>query len=410
MRRAILFFSLFAFTYLRSQPPADLVKSCSLKIETFVLSQEILPRLAIGSIKNHSLRPQAFVENLYQLLSSSLSDYLIPVEGVLGFDASGGFFSPPPGYDFLLRITYREMAGEAGLFVRIYSREGKLVDFLSCTASVEELPYREFENLSIKPATPLILWDAQVPAKPLAVLKNGEDIFVLYPEKILRFKKVGGILRETARKELSWPPPVYLSQDLRGFITKVSLEDGVYLNVGISSSSSYLYLNYSDLSPAMILPWMVLYTGEDKIYLGKFSPGKNYFAPTLATLPLPLYLQDLASAEGKDFPEFYDMCLYQNMINIVDSNGLRRIFKDGQEVPSPLQPVGDDIECWGDIFANTAFGEEESLSYQSFQTLEKRGKLPLSGKVLFMSRSGPSRLMLLTEEGGKFWIKEIKIE
>ncbi len=408
MRKLLISAVLVSFLF--AQPPAELVKSCSLKIESFVLSREVFPRLAIASIKNHSLRSQGFIENLYELFTSDLSDYLLPSEGVIGFDRSGGFFSPPPGYDFLLKITYKELDGEAGLFVRIYSKEGKLVDFLSCTGKVEELAYREFETPAMTPSTPLVLWDAQIPPFPLAVMKNGEDIFVLYPDRIVKYKKTGGILREKASRQLTWPSPTYPSQDLRGFIRKVSLEDGIYLSVGISSSASYLFLNYSDLSPAMILPWMVLYQGEDKVYLGKFLPGRNYFAPVLAILSLPLSLQDLASAEGEGFPPFYDLCFYQGSVNIVDENGVRKVFKDGEEVPSPLSPVGDEIECWGDLFVNTAFGSRESVSFQSFTTLNKRGALPLSGRVIFMSRSGPSRVILLSEEGGKFWIKEIRLE
>ncbi len=408
MRRLLIGIVITGFLF--AQPPTELVKSCSLKIESFVLSREVFPRLAIASVKNHSLRSQGFIENLYELLSSALSDYLLSSEGVIGFDRSGGFFSPPPGYDFLLKVTYRELAGEAGLFIRIYSREGELVDFLSCTGKVDELPYREFETPAITPSTPLVLWDAQIPSFPLAVMKNGEDIFVLYPGRIVKYKKTGGVLKESASRQLTWPSPVYPSQDLRGFIKKVSLEDGIYLSVGISSSASYLYLNYSDLSPAMILPWIVLYQGEDKIYLGKFLPGRNYFAPVLATLSLPLSLQDLASAEGESFPSFYDLCFYQGTLNIVDENGARKVFKDGEEIPSPLSPVGDEIECWGDIFVNTAFGNREKISFQSFTTLDRKGSLPLSGRVIFMSQSGPSRVILLSEEGGKFWIKEIRLE
>ncbi len=393
-----------------AQPPSELVEECSLKVESFLLSKEIFPRLAIASIRNHSLRPQGFVENLYELIASRLSDYLMPSEGVLGFDSQGGFFSPPPGYDYLLRIVYRELAGDAYLFVEIYSKDGRLQDFISCSAKVDEVPYREFEILAPGASPPMVLWDAQVPGHPLAVLKNGEDIFLLYPEKILKLKKVGGVLRKVKEVELSWPSPAYPSQDLRGFINKVSLDDGVYLNVGVSSSASYLYLRYSDLAPAMVLPWLVLSQGEEKLLLGKFAPGKNYFAPALGEVPLPASLQDLTLAEPKGFLPFYDICFYQGLINVVDEEGRRRVFKGEEEIPSPRQPLGDEIECWGNYFISTGFGEKEKVSYQDFSTLEKRGELKESGRIIYMSRTDSGTVMVLEEEASRFWIKEIKIE
>ncbi len=408
MRKLILLLVFFAV--LQAQPPSRLVEECSLKVESFVLSREIFPRLAIASIRNHSLRSQGFVENLYQLIAARLSDYLMPSEGVLGFDSRGGFFSPPPGYDYLLRIVYRELAGDAYLFIRIYSRDGRFQDFLSCSGKVEEVAYREFE-LSAPGASPLlVLWDAQVPGEPLAVLKNGEDIFLLYPDKILKLKKVGGVLRKVKEAELSWPSPAYPSQDLRGFIGKVSLQDGVYLNVGISSSASYLYLRYSDLAPAMVLPWLVLAEEEGKILLGKFAPGKNYFAPVLGEVSLPASLQDLTLAETRGFPPFYDICVYQGLINIVDEEGKRRVFKGEEEIPSPGQSLGDEMECWGDYFISTGFGERERISYQDFSALEKRGELKQSGKIVYMSRTASGTVMVLEKEASRFWIKEIKIE
>ncbi|GEM_PF-2533335 len=408
MRR--LLFSLVLAGVLFSQAPADLVEKCSLKVEAFALSREVFPRLAVGSIRNHSLRPQGFVENLYELITSRLSDYLMTNEGVLGFDSRGGFFSPPPGYDYLLKIIYKEIAGEAHLFIRIYSRDGKLQDFVSCSARVEDLPYREFEISSPGSSPPMVLWDAQVPGRPLAVLKNGEDIFILYPDKLLELKKVGGILKEVKRAELTWPGPLYPSQDLRGFIKKVSLQDGVFINVGISSSSSYLYLKYEDLSPAMVLPWLVLSGDGEKLLLGRFVPGKNHFDSTLAEVSLPAGLQDLTLAEPEKFPPFYDVCLYQNLINIVDEEGRRRVFRDDQEIPSPRQPLGDEVECWGGYFVFTGFDGKEKVGFQDFSTFEKRGVLDQSGRIIYMGRTESGTVMILEEEASAFWIKEIKIE
>lgn len=408
VKRLVIF--LFLIFVLIAQNPAALVDKCSYDVESFILSQDILPRIAIGSIKNHSLRGRGFIENLYELFLSRFSDYMIPTEGVIGFDSSGGFFSPPPGYDFLLRITYQEIGGEAHLAIRIYSKDGKLQDFVSCRSPLEEFTYREFENREIKGRKPLLLWEAEVEGHPLAVLRKGENILLLYPDRLVTYKKRGGFLVRKAEKRLSWPKPYYPSLDIRGIISSLTVGNSHYLALGISTSANYLYLDASDLSVAGELPWIPIGERGEKIYLGKFFSGKNYFRPELGVKENSESLEDLISAQVLQFLPFYDFCIMEDMINIIDITGKRRVFKDGEEIPTPDEKMGDEIECWNSFLFYSGFGDKEKLSFRDFQNFGNQGQVMISGKIVNMSSENDGSIILLVKENDRFWVKEFKIE
>ena len=408
VKKTVILF--FLFSTLFSQNPARLVEDCAYKVEEFILSRDIMPKIAIASVKNHSLRNREFIENIYQLLSARLSDYLLGTEGVIGFDSTGGFFSPPPGYDYLLKVTYKEVGGESGLYIRIYSSEGKFEDFISCTSPVAEFPYREMELSELTTKKPLLLWEVEIEGRPLAVYRLGDKILLLYPEKLVVFEKRGGFLVQKFVKSLSWPKPFYPSLDPRGLIAPIRVGDSFYLALGISTSVNYIYVDPSKFSVVEQLPWIPLNQTEDKLYLGKFSPGKNYFMPEIAVLDFPQSLPELNTAQSVVFVPFYDFCIMEGMINIIDYNGRRRVFKDEEEVPSPEEKMGDEIECWKSFFIYSGFLDKEKLSFRDFRQFGNQGEVEISGKIINMSSEGDGTVIVLVNENGRYWVKEFKIE
>ncbi len=408
MKRLTVFLLFVIFTL--AQNPATLVDKCSYDVESFILSRDIFPRIAIGSIKNHSLRGKNFIENLYELFLSRFSDYMIASEGVIGFDSTGGFFSPPPGYDFLLRITYQEIGGEAHISIRIYSKDGKLKDFISCSSPLNEFAYREFEIKEGSGKKPLLLWEAEVEGHPLAVQREGENILLLYPDRLVTYRKRGGFLVRRVTKKLSWPKPYYPSLDIRGIISSITLGNSRYIALGISTSANYLYLDASDLSIAGELPWIPIGEQGEKVFLGKFSAGKNYFRPELGVKENPESLEDLTSVQVLYFLPFYDFCVLENMLNVIDIKGKRRVFKDGEEVPTPDERMGDEIECWNSFLFYSGFGKKEKLSFRDFQDFDNSGEVGISGKIINMTSENDGSVIILVEENGRFWVKEFKIE
>ncbi len=407
--KKVLFFLLLSGLVM-AQSPSYLVRDCSLKVESFLLSREIFPSVSIGAIRNHSLRGRDFIGNLYQLFISNLSDYIRGGEGIIGFDSSGGFFSPLPGYDYLLRITYQEIGGEAHIYIKIYNKEGKFEDLISCSQPVEKYTYREFESAQSSKRAPILLWEAEIGGEPLAAYRRGENILVLYEHNLVSLKKRGGFLVRVREKSLSWPKPLYPSLDLRGKISSIRIGGNFYLALGISSSSNYIYLDSSDFSVSGELPWLPVSKDGEKFYLGKFSPGENFFQSEIKEISSPQSIGDLSYGQKETIPEFYDMCVLDGMLNIIDKSGRRRIFKGGEEIPSADEKMGDEIECWGNLFAYTGFGDREFLSFRDSEDFSKKGETAISGKIIDMKSEGGGIILVLVEDGGRYWIKEFRIE
>ncbi len=379
------------------------------RIEAFLLKQEISPKLAILAFSNRSSREETFIENLFELLRAGLEDYLVEREQILGFDRKGAYFSPPSSYDFGLRFTYRELAGEMVLTTRIYDRKGHLKAFFVCHAPADTLAVREL-SMEGEGTPPASVWEAELPGKPLAVGVLEETKYVvLYPSKVVIFKKEGSVMRKLTERDIDWPEPVYPSLDERGKVFILQVDGKKHIVVQSSVSNYAMMLNPSDLTLEDNLSWMpVQITEEGKVLLVRFEPGRNYFKGQ-AVLVDVAQLFSLSEVQPMELPVFYDICAISQQLHLVDERGRHRVFLKDRELPSPQESIGDEIECDSDTIIHSAFGKKEKILYRDLFDPSHKGALPLEGYVIDMIKT-PSGLLLLCRKEGRYYLREIRIK